>query len=181
MNLTEKCISQKYIFNGRIINLRVDDITLPNGEPAIREVVEHPGGVGVLALDENYNVICVRQYRYPYSEVTLEIPAGKKDKGEEPLICGMRELKEETGITAERFIPLGRVYPTPGYVDEVIHLFLALGLQKGECNPDEDEFVETEWIPLDTLVEMCIDDKITDAKTQTAVLKAAHLRQKGVI
>ncbi len=181
MNLTEKCLSQKYIFNGRIINLRVDDITLPNGDPALREVVEHPGGVGVLALDENYNVVCVRQYRYPYSEVTLEIPAGKKDKGEEPLKCGVRELKEETGITAEQFISLGRVYPTPGYVNEVIHLFLATGLKKGEARPDEDEFVETELIPLDSLVDMCMNDEIADAKTQIAVLKAAHLRAKGVI
>lgn len=181
MKLTEKTISASYIFKGRIINLRVDKAELPNGNIADREVVEHPGGVCVAALTEDDCLLFVRQFRYPYGEELLELPAGKRDPGEEPLATGKRELKEETGCTAKHFRSLGRVYPTPGYIDEVIYLYLATDLTQGKTNPDEDEFLEIEKIPLTDAVRMVMEDTFTDAKTQIAVLKIWQLRQNGEI
>ena len=182
MNLEEKQLSAEYKFQGRIINLRQDTALLPNGNTAIREVVEHPGGVCVAALTDNDEVLMVRQFRYPYSEVILEIPAGKRDsKDEDPLQCGIRELKEETGATAEKFISLGELYPTPGYCGEIIWLYAATGLAFGESTPDEDEFLDVERIPLNTLVDMIINGKIKDAKTQTAILKLKLLKDSGKI
>ncbi len=176
MNLTEKTLTQEYQFRGRIINLRTDTAQLPNGAVAGREVVEHPGGVCVAALTDNNELLFVRQYRYPYAEVVLELPAGKRDKGgEDPLACGKRELWEETGATAEEYTFLGRVYPTPGYCDEIIYLYLARGLHFGDAHPDEDEFVEVERIPLTRAVELVMNNEIPDAKTQIAVLKTARM------
>ena len=114
MNLEEKTISQSYAYKGRIINLRVDEALLPNGKTAGREVVEHNGGVCIVALTDMNEIFLVKQFRYPYGEVIYEIPAGKRDGDEEPLTCGIRELKEETGMTAEKFIPVGELYPSPG-------------------------------------------------------------------
>ena len=179
MNLEEKTLTQEYRFRGRIINLRTDTAELPNGTVAGREVVEHPGGVCVAPLTDTGELLFVRQYRYPYQEVLLELPAGKRDRnGEDPLECGRRELLEETGATAIRYRSLGQVYPSPGYCDEVIHLYLAEGLSFGEAQQDEDEFVEVERIPLDRAVAMVMNGEITDAKTQIAVLKIAQLSQK---
>ena len=121
----------------------------------------------------------MRQFRYPYQEVVLELPAGKIDKGEEPLACGKRELTEETGASAQQYRSLGRLYPSPGYCGEVIHLFLATGLSFGRMNPDEDEFLEVERIPLEKAVQMMLDNEVPDAKTQVAVLKTWALLQKG--
>ena len=171
MNLTEKTVSQEYFFRGRVINMRRDDIELPNGAPAIREVVEHPGGVCIAALTDEKELLFVRQYRYPYSEVLLEIPAGKLNRGEDPLEAGKRELQEETGAAATEYISLGKLYPSPGYCDEIIHMYLATGLSYGEMNPDEDEFLEVERIPLDKAAKMVLNNEITDAKTQAAILK----------
>ena len=111
MDLTEKTVSQEYPYKGRIINMRVDQILLPNGQPASREVVEHPGGVCIAALTEDNEVLFVRQFRYPYHQVILEVPAGKRSPGEDPLECGKRELREETGASAEEYISLGTLYP----------------------------------------------------------------------
>ncbi len=182
MNLEEKQLKKEYIYNGRIINLRKDEALLPNGNTALREVIEHPGGVCVAALTNENEVLMVRQFRYPYSEVVLEIPAGKRDHGnEEPLECGIRELKEETGAVAEKFIPLGELYPSPGYCGEIIWLYAATGLHFEESNPDEDEFLTVERIPLDTAVEMIMNGEIKDAKTQAAVLKLKVLKDNGKI
>lgn len=182
MNLTEKTTASETIFEGKIITVKKDTVLLPNGGSAGREVVMHPGGVCIAALTDENEVLAVRQFRYPYGEVILEIPAGKRDRnGEDPLACGIRELKEETGATAERFIPLGELYPSPGYCDEVIFMYAATGLSFGECDPDEDEFLEVEKVPLDTFVEMILDGKVKDAKTQTAVLKLNSLVKKGEI
>ncbi len=175
LNLEEKTVSKHYIYNGKIINLRVDDALLPNGNAAKREVVEHPGGVGVLALDSDKNVFLVRQFRYPYSETVLEIPAGKKEHGEDPLVCGKRELKEETGLTAKNYISLGKIYPTPGYTNEVIDIFLATDLSYGEKCPDEDEFLNVEKLPFNELLKLVEENKISDSKTQIAVLKTARV------
>lgn len=179
MNLTEKQINSKYIFKGRVINLRQDNALLPDGQTANREVIEHPGGVGVIALTENSEILMVRQYRYPYSEVTLEIPAGKRDPGEDPFITGQRELKEETGASAATYLPLGTLYPTPGYCDEIIWIYAAKDLTFGETNPDSDEFLEAEKIPLEEAYQMVMNGTLKDSKTQIAILKLYNLVNQG--
>lgn len=182
MKLREKQLEAEYIYKGKIINVRRDKALLPNGAEALREVVEHPGGVTVAALTDKDEVLFVRQFRYPYEEVILEIPAGKRDSRDEaPLECGKRELREETGATAEKYISLGELYPTPGYCGEVIYMFAATGLSFGDCDPDEDEFLEVERIPLERAVEMVLSGEIKDAKTQTAILKLKLLRDRGEI
>lgn len=182
MNLTEKQLTKEYIFKGRVINLRRDTALLPNNTTATREVIEHNGGVCVAALTDNDEVLFVRQFRYPYMEEILEIPAGKRDSADEdPLLCGKRELKEETGATAKKFIPLGELYPTPGYCGEIIWMFAATGLDFGQTCPDEDEFLELEKIPLNKAVEMILNGEIKDAKTQAAVLKLKILKENGSI
>lgn len=181
MKLTEKQLSAEYLYRGKIINMRRDEIVLPDGNKALREVVEHPGGVCVAALTEKDEMLFVRQFRYPYHEEVLEIPAGKRDCGEDPLDCGKRELKEETGATASRFISLGKLYPTPGYTNEVIYMYAATDLSYGEQTPDEDEFLALERIPLDRAVKMVMEGTLPDAKTQTAILKLSMLRSEGKI
>ncbi len=176
MNLTEKQIKSEYKFKGRIINLRVDEALLPNGATAGREVVEHNGGVCVVPLTANNEVLMVEQFRYPYSEVVMEIPAGKRDGDEEPLSCGVRELKEETGAVADSFEFLGELYPSPGYCGEIIYMYLAEGLSYGETDPDEDEFLNLKKIPLKTAVDMVLKGELKDAKTQAALLKTWILR-----
>lgn len=174
MELREKALSADYKFNGRIINLRVDQALLPNGKVAGREVVEHPGGVAVLPLTDEGEVLLVRQFRYPYGEILTEIPAGKREPGEDPMTTGVRELAEETGAVADRVVSLGVLYPTPGYCNEVIHLYLATGLHFAETDPDEDEFLSIEKMPLEALVDEVLAGNVPDAKTQVAVLKAWH-------
>lgn len=182
MNLTEKTKSQEYMFKGKIINLRRDIAILPDGTEAGREVVEHNGGVCVLPLTDENEVIFVRQFRYPYMQELLEIPAGKRDsKDEDPLSCGKRELKEETGATSDNFVFLGELYPSPGYVNEVIYMYYADGLEYGECDPDDDEFLDLIKIPFDKAVEMVVSGEIKDAKTQAAILKVAYLKANNKI
>lgn len=182
MNLEEKQISYDYIYKGKIINLRKDTALLPDGNTALREVVEHPGGVCVAAITEKNEILMVRQFRYPYMENVLEIPAGKRDKGNEsPLECGKRELKEETGAVAEKFINLGQLYPTPGYCGEIIWLYAATGITFGQAQPDSDEFLSVEKIPFEKAVDMVLEGEIKDAKTQTAILKIKILKDKGIL
>ena len=181
MDLTEKQISFDYKFKGKIVNLRVDDALLPNGTTAKREIVEHNGGVCVAPLDKDYNLYFVKQFRYPYMEVVTELPAGKLEKGEDPFEAGKRELKEETGATAGNYVDLGKLYPTPGYCGEIIHMYLATDLEFGEQNPDEDEFLEVYKIPLSKAVEMVMNGEIRDSKTQTMVLKIHIMKQDGKI
>lgn len=182
MNLNEKQLESEYLYKGKIINLRRDTALLPDGKTALREVVEHPGGVCVAALTDEGDVIFVRQFRYPYFETVLEIPAGKRDSADEnPLDCGKRELKEETGAEAERFISLGKLYPSPGYCGETIWMYAATGLTFGESNTDEDEFLSVEKIPLEKAVELILSGEIKDAKTQAAVLKLKLLTDNGKI
>ncbi len=172
MDFTEKTISTKRIFEGRIINLKVDTVTLPNGNTSTRELVEHPGGVGVIAVDDEKNVLMVSQYRKPFEETVLEIPAGKLNYGEDALECGKRELEEETGYTAENYEYFGVYYPTPGYCLEKIYIYLATGLKKTHQHLDEDEFLDVHIMKLDDLFDMVMENKINDAKTAIAVLKA---------
>ena len=179
MNLIEKPLEQTYPYRGKIVNLRVDQAELPNGRTATREVIEHPGGVCIAALTERNELLFVRQFRYPYQEVIPEIPAGKLTPGEDPLECGKRELKEETGAAAANYTFLGKLYPSPGYCGEIIYMYMATGLTYGEMNPDEDEFLEVEKIPLEEAVRQILDGTITDALTQAAVLKVYILQKNG--
>ncbi len=181
MDLFEKQVSSRYFYHGTIINMRRDEIILPDGKEAHREFVEHPGGVCIAALTQDDEILLVRQFRYPYGEEVLEIPAGKRDKKEDPLECGKRELLEETGATAENYFSLGTIYPTPGYTNELLYLFGATGLSYGESNPDEDEFLTLEKIPLAKAVEMVMEGLLPDSKTQIAVLKLWKMKQEGKI
>lgn len=173
MDMREKQLSSEYFFEGHIMKARLDEVSLPNGRTAPREICEHLGGVGVLPIDREGNVILVRQFRYAFDTELLEIPAGKMDHGpEDAAECGKRELKEETGCTAGRFVPLGAMYPSPGFLTEVTYLFAALDLEEGEMQPDEDEFVEVVRLPLAEAAAMIERDEIRDAKTIAAMYRA---------
>lgn len=171
MELREKTAKKNYIYKGKIINVRCDDAILPNGKPCIREVVEHPGGVTIAALTEDNELIFEDQFRYAYMDVLLELPAGKLEKGEDPLEAGKRELLEETGYTAKEYTFLGEFYPSCGYTDEIIYLYLAKDLAYSAQKLDEDEFVNVRKIPLEEAFRMVMDNKIPDGKTQAAVMK----------
>lgn len=175
MDLTETCLESREIYRGRVLRLRVDTVSLPNGHTSLREVVEHPGGVAILALDDEGRVPLVTQYRYAFSRTLLELPAGKREPGEEPLLTAQRELREEVGATAREWTPLGQLIPSPGCYDEVLHLFLARDLTFGRQQPDEDEFLSVQRVPFDQLLQRCLDGSIQDGKTVSAVLKAKLL------
>lgn len=181
MKLSEKTIASKTIYEGKILQVILDDIELPDGKKSKREVVNHPGGVAVAALDENNNLLFVKQFRYPYKEIVFELPAGKLEKGMSPLENGKRELLEETGAVGYSYISLGQVYPSPGYTNEIIHLYACKIKSLGESRPDEGEFLNVEKLPLDKAVEMVLNNRIPDAKTQIAVLKTAMLLNSGRI
>lgn len=159
----------------------LDEVELENGETAPREIVAHPGGVCVAALDEQNRMFFVRQFRYPYKEVTLELPAGKLEKGQSPLENGKRELLEETGAVGREYITLGKVYPSPGYCGEIIHLYFCRVDHYEQQQLDHGEFLHVEKIPLEQAVEMVMNHEIPDAKTQIAVLKVSALVQKGIL
>ncbi len=175
MYSVEKQLSSEQKFDGRVVKLFVDKAELENGKIVTREVIKHPGGVGVVALDDDENVLFVRQFRYPHGRVLLEIPAGKLEFGEDPEQCGLRELKEETGCTCDSFVSLGKLLPTPAYDSEIIYIYLARGLHGGEQHLDEGEFLEVEKIPLKKAAEMIMNNEIDDAKTQLAILKTISL------
>lgn len=174
----ETPITQELVYRGRIVNVRADTARLHNDVVVPREVVEHPGGVCIVPVDEKGLCYLVRQFRYPFGEELLEFPAGKLEPGEDPLHCAVRELKEETGLVAGRVSSLGAIYPSPGYCQEVLHLYLAQDLSQGEACPDENEFVSVEKLPLDTLVQMVGNDEIRDAKTLAGVFRAKLYLEK---
>ncbi len=180
MKFTEKTLDGEYIYKGKILNLRVDRVELCDGRITKRELCEHPGGVAILPLLDSGDVVCVRQHRYPYHTELLEIPAGKLEYGEDPLTCGIRELEEETGYNASEFLSLGHAYPSPGYINEVLHLYLARGLSAGNSHPDEGEHLEILKIPFEKLYEMAMNDEIHDAKTVIAILKTKEILARGV-
>ena len=175
MDLIEKRISGEEKYKGVIVSVTLDRVELPDGKDAVREVVHHPGGVSVLPVDAEGNCYMVRQYRYPVGDTVLEIPAGKLDGKEDHMICAVRELSEETGFTADTFVDLGCFFTSPGYSDEIIHVYLATGLHAGKSHLDEGEFLNVQTVPIAELVEDILSGKITDGKTQAAVLKAFML------
>ena len=175
MDITEKRIDGEEKYKGVIVRVVLDRVELMYGKITRREVVEHPGGVCVLPVDENGVCYMVRQFRYPFGKMLLEAPAGKLEKGEDPLECGVRELSEETGLSAEEMIPMGSMCTSPGYSTERLYLYLARGLHRGESHPDEGEFLNVERYPLSELVEMVMRNEIDDGKTVAAILKAEKI------
>ena len=172
MDYTEKTLSTEQIYNGHIINVRVEKVELPDGRISSRELVGHLGGVGIIAVDENHQVFMVSQYRIAARSMMLEIPAGKLEKGEDPLECGKRELIEETGYKAKDFVHLGEYYATPGYCEEKLNIYLAQGLEFVGQHLDDGEFLKVKKYSLDDLYSMVMENKIYDAKTAIAILKA---------
>lgn len=175
MDLTERTVESKTIFEGKIVKVTLDQAELPNGSLAAREVVYHPGGVAILALDAENRVALVRQYRYPIRQLLLELPAGKLDAGEDHRPAAARELSEETGLEAEEFTYLGHILASPGFCDESLHMYLARGLTQKAQHLDEDEFLNVVTMPFDELVGQVMDGTITDAKTVATVLKVKVL------
>lgn len=177
--LEEKMISSRSIFDGKVLHVRIDGISLPNGKEATREYCHHNGAVCVIPITDNNEIICVRQYRYAMHTDVLEIPAGKLDYPEEDHAeAAIRELREETGATCSSLTYLGEYWGSPAILDEKIYMYMAEGLTFGETEFDDDEFIEIVKVPLDCLVEMVLEGKIPDGKTQAAILRA-HVTLSG--
>ena len=172
MECIERRVDGEIKYSGVIVKVRMDRAQLENGKIVRREVVEHPGGVGILPVDEDGNCYMVRQFRYPFSRQLLEIPAGKLECGEDPLECAVRELSEETGFTADRLVYMGKCLTSPGFSSETLHIYLALGLHAGRSHLDEDEFLNVEKHSIAELCGMAERNELEDAKTIIAVLKA---------
>lgn len=170
-DLREVTLSQTEKFHGHVFDVRVDEVRLPDGAPARRELVVHPGGVCVAALTDDDCLLTVRQFRYGAGQVLLELPAGKLEPGEDPDDAVRRELSEETGVTADVWYSLGEMYPTPAYCGEVIRMYAAEGLHFGQTHPDEGEFLVQERVPLEEMYRRVLAGEIADAKTQIMVLK----------
>jgi ADP-ribose pyrophosphatase len=177
MNYEEKTVSEKHIYKGNIINVDNLTVTLPDGRQSTRDIVRHPGASVIVPLNEKGEVYMVRQFRKPIDTVTLEIPAGKLDPGEDPLVCAKRELKEETGLDAKEIRHLVSIHSTPGFSNEVLHLYSATGLSEGESCADEDEFISTERYPVADLIDMILSGKITDAKSIIGILLITFFKQ----
>ncbi len=181
-NLGEQQLDSELIFDGRLLKVYKDRVKLPNGHESTREYIRHNGAVCIVPLTDDGNVVIERQFRYPFHRVITELPAGKLDSpDEDPASAAARELLEETGITADRWIPIGALIPTCAYSTEVIHMFIAAELHFGERQLDADEFLNVETIALEDFVEKILRGEIEDSKTQTAVLKAWALKQKGIL
>ena len=166
----EKTIGTKNIYSGKVIKVDIHDVLLENDKTALREIVTHSGGVGIIAVTEDKMIYFVKQFRKPYDCEVLEIPAGKLEPDEKPKVCAARELKEETGLTAAKLTLLSEMYPSPGYTNEIIRIFKAEGLEEGAVSPDEDEFVDIHKYSLEQAVKMVKSGEIKDSKTIIAIL-----------
>lgn len=179
MHLDEKTTASELAYQAKIFRVTKDTAQLENGALVRRDVVHHSGGVCVVPLTDKGTVLMVKQYRYPMHEITLEVPAGKLEPGEKPSECGLRELREEAGCTCGKYTYLGKLYPTPAYDTEVIHMYLAEELSAPEeQNLDEGEFLDVMELSLDEAIKKVMDGEIHDAKTQIALLKTYILRGK---
>ena len=176
IQLTETITNRNLIHDGAIFRVERWDATLPNGAPAVREMVLHRGASAIVPLDDDNNIILVRQHRPAVGKLTWEIPAGKLDTADEdPLLCARRELSEETGMTADHWQKLTTMFTTPGFCSERIHIFLARGLHEGDSHPDDDEFVAVKRMPLSEAVRAVMQGEIQDSKTALAIMMAAAL------
>ena len=174
--LREKQLTTEDIFDGVVLHVVRDTVALPNGNTSVREVIRHIGAVCVIPVTEDNRVVVERQYRYPLDRIILEIPAGKLDAPDEDRLSAIqRELREETGYSADEWLEIGDFHPAPAYSDEYITMYLARGLRKGQQHLDEDEFLDVCTVPLKDLVEDVMAGKISDAKTQVCILKAARI------
>ncbi len=168
MELAERTVRKNYIYRGKILNLRCDDAQLPDGRPCRREIVEHTGGAAVLCVRDG-KVALVKQFRYAYGEEIYEIPAGKLGEGEDPRLAAARELGEETGLIAAELVPLFTLYPTPGYTNEKIYIYEAVGVREGKQHLDEGEFLNVAYVPVETALAWTGEGKVHDAKTIVAL------------
>ena len=169
-SLAEKPLSEDVAWTGRIFNVNRLQVKLPDGREAVRDVVRHPGAVAIVALTEEGRICLVRQYRTAIGRVTVEIPAGKLDPGEDPLECAGRELREETGMVAEKMAFLTTIASSDGFCDELIHIYMATGLSFAESSPDADEFINVDLVEVGELVDAVLDGRIEDAKTVVGAL-----------
>jgi len=172
MKFFEKQLETETVYEGLIVNVKMDVVELQNGKRSRREVVEHPGGVCIVAVTDDRKILMVRQFRYTVKEELLEIPAGKLEIGEDPFDCAIRELSEETGYSAKKWIDLGVIYPSAGVYMERLYQYLALDLQPGEMHPDENELLSVEEIDIDKLIGMINTNELKDAKSIIGILKA---------
>ncbi|MDR4435589.1 ADP-ribose pyrophosphatase [Bacillus tequilensis] len=170
-SLEEKTITKEQIFSGKVIDLYVEDVELPNGKTSKREIVKHPGAVAILAVTDEGKIILVKQFRKPLERTIVEIPAGKLEKGEEPEYTALRELEEETGYTAKKLTKITAFYTSPGFADEIVHLFLAeeLAVLEEKRELDEDEFVEVMEVTLEDALKLVESREVYDAKTAYAI------------
>ena len=169
---TEREISRNIVYTGRIVNVRNDIAEIHDGRQVPREVVEHPGGVCIIPAEADRHFWCVRQFRYPLMEELLEFPAGKLEIGEDPSLCALRELEEETGLRPNTLTYLGPLYPSPGYLNEILHLYLATELTRGEARPDDGEFLTVETHSVESLLDMVAKNQLPDAKTVAGLFRA---------
>ncbi len=176
MNHSETCLDSKELYNGKVIRVTLDTARLENGTTALREVVHHHGGACILAVTDTEEIYMVRQYRYAFGEELWELPAGKLEFGEDPFEAAKRELTEECGVTAEEYRPLGVLYPTVGYDDEKIYMWVGTKLHQLEQHLDEDEFLDVHKVPFAKAYGMVMDNTIRDSKTIAGILKYAALR-----
>ena len=180
MEYDEKTVSREKIYRGNIIEIENVRVTLPNGKEATRDVVLHPGAAVIIPISRDNELYMVRQYRKPIDKVLLELPAGKLDGNEAPEICARRELKEETGLTAKNMDYIISIYTTPGFCNEVLHIFAATGLEEGEAGGDEDEFVSCEKVPVANLIDMVMRGEITDAKSIIGIFLADRIIKENL-
>lgn len=177
-SISEKIIGSKRVFDGRLLKVDAVDIELPNGHETTHEVIRHPGAVCIVALDHEGRILVVRQYRTALERVTIEVPAGKIDPGEDPADAVRRELAEETGYVAGDIRRLASIAVAVGYSDEIIHIYMATDLTPGSAHPDEDEFVVAEWVSVESLIDSVLDGRIEDSKTVIAALICDALRHR---
>lgn len=181
MDLDEKTLKQESVYDGKILHVHKDLAKMPDGTTAPREVVEHPGGVGIALEDESGRFFLVSQYRYAQHEVTVEFPAGKKEKGEDPLTTAKREIVEETGYEGTDWVYLGKIYPTPAYDSEVIDLYYARQGKFVGQHTDEDEYLELSKMTLSELADKIADGMIPDAKTVSMTFLVKEFKERGRI
>lgn len=164
-HLKEECIDTQDLYGGIFLNMKRDRVRMPDGSEAVREYLTHPGAVAIVALLDDGRIVLERQYRYPVARVCMEIPAGKLDPGEDPLICAQRELQEETGYTAAKWSYIRRIHPVISYSTEFIDIYLAEGLRQGDRHLDDEEFLDVFAASLDELLAWVEEGAITDVKT----------------